>query len=266
MPEHYVRGKINGKNVSDLMDVVVKAHGSLFKEGKPVDWHDLIGKKLSWPFHTPIEVARNMPEKGKPLKKSESAVEGKKKGKVFKPFELIDGGHRLTVWRRLKQKELPAIIKDIKDPGERFKEQYETNSSHGLRLDKDQRDDYVRVAHTVYKKSLSILAKETGLHRNSIIRILAEKQRKKEPRKKRGEFSSAQTVQSDMSVQGFLERLQILTAALPKLKNEIKKFLMENFTRSTQSKLTVIVSQVREIAVTLEAPIINQGNSNGTKT
>jgi hypothetical protein len=267
MPEHYVRGKINGKNVSDLMDVVVKTHGHLFKDGKAPDWHELISKKLTWPFHTPIELAKNpTPTPGKALKKSEATLEGrgKKKGRVFKPFELIDGGHRLTVWRRLKQKEIPATIKDIKDPAERFKEQYETNSSHGLRLDKDQRDNYVRVAHTVYRKSLSILAKETGLHRNSIIRILAEKQRKKTPRQKKGEFTTGQSLQSDMSVQGFIDRIQILTTAFPRLKDQIKAFLIENITTSGKSKLSSLVSQVRDIATTLEAPLI-QGVSNGTK-
>ncbi len=247
MPEHYVRGKINGKNVSDLMDVVVKTHGHLFKDGKATDWHELISKKLTWPFHTPIEIVKNpAPRKEKKPDKT------KKKEKAFKPFELIDGGHRLTVWRRLKQKELPATIKDIKDPAERFREQYETNSSHGLRLDKDQRDNYVRVAHTIYKKSLSILAKETGLHRNSIIRILAEKQRKKGPRQKRGEFDRVEVVASDMTVQGFLERLQTLTVVFPTMKDQITIFLTDNLTSSGRSKLVAFIAAIRLISSHLE--------------
>ena len=76
MPEHYVRGKINGKNVSDLRDIVCNANGE-------TDWHKLIGKKIKWPFHTPIEVAKNPePSKGESLKgKKASRIKAKEKRK-----------------------------------------------------------------------------------------------------------------------------------------------------------------------------------------
>ena len=56
MPEHYVRGKIISKNVTDLMNVVVAANGHLFSEKDETDWRKLIGKKIKWPFQ-PCKIA-----------------------------------------------------------------------------------------------------------------------------------------------------------------------------------------------------------------
>ncbi len=261
MPPHYVRGRmvdgrtvggINGKNVADLMDVVIKAHDHLFK-GKTREWKELVGKKLTWPFHTPILVAKNpKPEK------VEDEKENKKILKQFKPHELIDGGHRLTVWRRLKQKEIEAKVENIPDPTDRFLEQYRTNAAHGLRLDKDARDNAIRVAHEVYKVSLTALAKETGMDRSSIIRILAEKQRKKGERakpKKGATFTPPPASEGDMSIQGFMDRLDIIVGAFPKLAPELQKFVTEGITPSSKPKIATYVSRIREIADLFELPL-----------
>lgn len=266
MPEHYVRGKINGKNVSDLMDVVVKANGHLFATEKSRDWKELVGKKVVWPFHAPILVAKNKApvikvdaEPGKEATKEEKAkAKGAAKKKMkealkgFKAFELIDGGHRLTVWKRLKQKTIPAITKNFDEPSERFLEQYRTNAAHGLRIDKDGRDNAIRIAHEIYKVSINNLAKETGLDRSSIKRILAEKQRKKGPREKAGKnksetFSPSATVITDMSVIGFIERLEILLAAFPKLASELTE-VVSKVKPDDRPRVAMLSGRLRELA------------------
>ena len=257
MPEHYVRGTlvdgrtvggINGKNLNDLLDVVLKANGEIVPK-------KLRGKKIVWPFHTSIILAKNTePLKGKKLKGVKAEGKGKKKGKVWRPYELIDGGHRLTLWRRLGQKEIEATVKTITDPSERYKEQFDTNSSHGFRLDKDHRDNYVRTQHNVFKRSLVALAKETGLNRSSIIRIMAEKQRKKEPRKK-GAFTKTTTHEAELSIEGFYSRLMTLVSNYDRIQKELESFLLANVTKAGRSKLGSIVAIIKRMAASFEVPL-----------
>lgn len=259
MPEYYVRGKLNSRNINDLMDIVIKTHSSLFKDSDKPDWHELVGKKLHWPFHTPIEVAKNpSPPKGEKLKGKgiKTSGKGKKKATIFKAHEIIDGGHRFTVWRRLKQKEIEARVKDIPNFAQRFLEQYRTNAAHGLRLDKDARDNAVRIAHTVFKVSLTDLGKETGLDRSSIIRIIANKQRKEGPRsKKKGDLAAPAGSQGEMSVNGFIERVQTLHANFSRLQDGLASFLIANVTASGRSKLGAMVSTLKKLADIFEAPL-----------
>jgi len=240
LPEHYVREKVVGKNLADLMDIIVKHNDGLFQEQESREPSKLKDKKLKWPFDSSILVAKlKEPEPAKPLKDGEKA-ETKKKGKakVWKKFEIIDGMHRFTLWRRLGQKEIEANVKVIDEPGERYLEQYRTNSNHGLRIDKDGRDNAVKVAHNVYKISLGALVKETGLSRASVTRICASKQRKEGPRKKAEKkteaakkagstFASPDAPALGMSVTGFIERLQLLLNEFPNIADELTKHLIE---------------------------------------
>lgn len=255
---YYIRGKVNSKNVKDLMDVVVNAHGHLFKDSKKLDWKELKGKKLSWPFHTPVVLAKNPdPQKGEKLKgpHAKETGKGKKRGKVFKGYELLDGATRMTVWRRLGQKEIPAEIKTVTDPGQRFAIQYRTNAGHGLRLDKDSRDNAVRIFHNAYKWSLNQLAKETGMDRSSITRILADKQRKKGPREKgKGSFVESAGHEAEMSVQGFHERLMSLLSNFPRITPTLRDFLSK-VPEQNREKLVTIARQVRDIATLYETVI-----------
>ena len=240
LPEHYVREKVVGKNLADLMDIIVKHNDGLFQEQESREPSKLKDKKLKWPFDSSILVAKlKEPEPAKPLKDGEKA-ETKKKGKakVWKKFEIIDGMHRFTLWRRLGQKEIEANVKVIDEPGERYLEQYRTNSNHGLRIDKDGRDNAVKVAHNVYKISLGSLVKETGLSRASVARICASKQRKEGPRKKAekkteaakkagSSFASPDAPALGMSVTGFVERLQLLLNEFPSLADNLSRHLSE---------------------------------------
>jgi len=247
---YYIREKINSKNLTDLMDLIVKSNPHLLKDPKNES-----KKKLTWPFNTPVEVAKNpAPVKGKPLgKKGKTEGKGKKKATVYRAFELIDGFHRFTLWRRLKQKEIPTTVKNITDPAARFLEQYVTNAGHGLRLDKDERDNYVRISHSVYKKSLSVLSKEVGLDRSSIARIIAEKQRKKEPRKKGG-FSGSNVHQAELSVLGFYERAVTLVSNFDRLQKELSEFIPLNVAKNLgPSKYGAFVATLKKIVTTFES-------------
>lgn len=237
-PPHYVRGKISAKNIADLTDVAVKSHIHLFKDQKNPDWRELKGKKLTWPFSEPIEVAIN---KG-----------GKKEGEKIKPYEIIDGMHRWTIWKRLKQVEIPIKPSMLVDPKQRFLKQYQTNISHGLRLDKDSRDNAIKIAHTIYKVSLTELTKETGLSRASVARILASKQRKVGPRKKSEpkDIKTAPSTQVEMSATNFIDRVQMLIFNYPRLEKEIDDFLRQNLKESGKSKLGIVVSTLKKITET----------------
>lgn len=257
MPLHYVRGTlvdgrtvggVNGKNLNDLLDVVLKANGE-------TDPKKLKGKKIAWPFHTPIIVAKNPePPKGKKLKGVKKEGKGKKEGKTWRAYELIDGGHRLTLWQRLRQKDIEATVKTINDPSERYKEQFDTNSIHGFRLDKDHRDNYIRTQHNVFKRSLANLAKETGLDRSSIVRIMAEKQRKAGPRKK-GELTKSTAHEAELSVEGFYARLMMLVSNYDRLQKELEGFLLANVTKAGRSKLGSIIAIIKRMAVSFEIPL-----------
>ena len=253
LPEHYIREGIRGKHVNDLLDVVCLANGV-------TDHKELIGKKIDWPFPE-IEIAKNLtPKPEKPKKKKgekASKVKGAKTKKWF-PFEIIDGGHRWTVAKRLKMKEISAVTKSIDEPGDRFLQQYRTNVGHGLRLDKDARDNAIRILSTVFKKSQKEIVQETGLDVSSISRIISSKQRKEGPRKKAKKRDTEPLAESGkssidgMTVAGFLERLQILTDEFPKLSASILAHLVTNVPKSKHDKLKDFAGKVRDIAAVMD--------------
>ena len=166
LPEHYIRGSVENKNVKDLLNIVL-THNNVGDIGELKKDQEIV-----WPF-PPIEIAKNLskkPEKEKGKKKSK----GEKK---WFAYEILDGVTRWTVAKKLKLKEIDATVKGIDDPKDRFVHQYTTNVGHGLRLDKDARDNAIRLLSSVYKLTGKAIAKECGLDEGSVSRILKNKQR-----------------------------------------------------------------------------------------
>jgi hypothetical protein len=227
LPKHYIRGKaVISKQVDNLMAIVAGHNGV-----KPEEWKKLVGKKsIEWPFPA-LDIS---PVKEDETKKEGTAPRSKAKKKTLKKtfkYEINDGGHRFTVAKRLKMPAIEATIKNLKPGLDRYLEQYRTNL-HGLQLDKDQRDDFIRTCVQVFGAKQRQLAKDTGLDEASISRIIHEKQRIKGPRKKatkreretftgNGADDTSTIPPAEMSVAGFLERLQILMNEVPRLQTKL---------------------------------------------
>lgn len=254
LPEHYVRDQVKSSHVNDLLDVVASANGVK-------DWKELIGKKIDWPFD-PIDIGKNLAPKPEPAKKGEKKPKGEKPKRWF-PFEIIDGAHRWTVAKRLRLKDIDATTRTIDNPADRFMHQYRTNVSHGLRLDKDTRDNAVRIMVNVYKMGVKEVAKEAGIAMSSVSRIANSKQRKTEPRKKaarnpkKGQIIGSQPstgngVADGMTVEGFLERLQTLAGEFHRLQAPILSYLVTNISKDHYPDLKEFAGKVRAIAETLD--------------
>lgn len=243
LPAHYVRGKTSAANIKDLLDVVLKTNGETAPE-------KLIGKKLNWPFHSPIIVAKNPePKIGKSL-----GGDDKVKIKQWRPYEIIDGFHRLKIWQKLKQKEIEAVVKDdIVNPFDRFLMQYQTNSSHGLRLDKDARDEAIRKAYKEFKIPITKLSKAFGMHTSSIDRIIKFRQRIDRPRKKPAErkLDEASNLPTEMNAQDFLGRLGLLCNTFPHIQNDVGKLAHS----IGPSRLGSIVATLKRLIVALQQPL-----------
>jgi len=260
LPEHYVRGQIKSKHVQDLLDVVATHNGV-------AAWSDLVGKKtVQWPFPE-IEIGKNLTPKPDKIKKEKGDKTKAPKLKKWFPFELIDGAHRLTVAKRLKMKEIDAITRGIDNAGARYLHQYKTNVGHGLRLDKDARDNAIRTLAKVFSISQKELVKETGLDVSSVSRIINSRQRKEGPRsapsKPRANvtytatdaeaISTASPAPSgSMTVEGFIDRLQGITREFPKLQAAVLAFLVANTPKSKLPKLGEFAGLVRAIADTFD--------------
>lgn len=268
MPEHYLRAKVKTSYINELLTDLALINGVK-------DWHELIAAKekkvkVEWPF-PPIEVARNEKQVLPPAEKGEKRSDVKKKIKVSKKkyflYEMIDGSHRITVARRLKMKEILTTVKNIPNHADRFLEQYKSNGGpRGLRLDKDDRDNAIRILAKEYGLSQKVLVQETGLDQASISRIIAAKQRsmgaRKSSKKKSdsddsgsaftqgsGATRSSAASEATMSVNGFIERLQICCSELPKLKSGV---VAELNLVSNEKGLTLLIERVKEILDMLE--------------
>ena len=256
LPEHYVRGTVKSKHVSDLLDVVATHNGV-------ATWADLIGKKtIQWPFPE-IDIGKNLTPKPEKVAKKKGEKVTKPKGKKWFPFELIDGAHRLAVAKRLKRKEIEAITRGIDDPGARYMHQYKTNVGHGLRLDKDARDNAIRTLAKVFNVSQKELVKETGLDVSSVSRIINARQRKEGPRAKpsrqgptvttiEAPTESTTTESGSMTVEGFIDRLQGIVREFPKLQAPLLAYLISHTPKSKLTKLNEFAGLVRAIGETFD--------------
>lgn len=147
-PTWYIRRRLSQQNFEDLLTV-----------GK---------SSKSWPFPD-IEVVKLSAAELEKLSKS-------KKTKDFR-YEVIDGWTRTNVAEALKLPSISAKILNLTAPKARFIEQYTTNATHGLRLDKDERDEAIRHMGKEFKMKEAEIAKITGLSQQSISRVIHNRQR-----------------------------------------------------------------------------------------
>lgn len=186
-PKAYIRKRISKGYVAELVEIA--------KESK------------EWPF-PPVTLTRT----------ARATKQTKKGGKPLREttiIEVIDGNHRIETARELKYKTIPAEFKEFKTPADAYLYQYKSNVSHGLKLNKDLRDEAIRVLHFEHKVNQADLVKATGLTQASVSRILSKKQRTGAPRKKsKGgkETKKARVTTTDeaFSPKAFLERIGYL--------------------------------------------------------
>lgn len=225
-PHLYVRSNIKDVTIKDLLDVA--------KNNKNEK------KELVWPF-PPIEVVKD----------------GKK-------FEILDGNRRTKVAKLLKLSEIPATIKDIKSPADRFLYQIQANL-HGLMLDKDQRDNSIRLLGSKFKMSLEQLAKTFKLTKASISRILKGKQRKTGPRKQTRQNQPEQDNSKDFAPKGFMERTLFIADEYAKNRVDISEFL-KKAGGVNKSKLAELIANLNSLTVMLEGCMEEKQNESSRPT
>lgn len=225
VPKVYVR-KRKASHVEYLLEIAKAAQG--------------------WPFD-PVEVAPN-------AKPEASANKDKKKpAKKQKPWELLDGQHRIKVAELLKLKEIPAKEKNIKDPGARFLEQYLTNMKHGLRLDPVERADAVRRMVKEFQLKAALVAKETGFHPSSISRILKGKQgigyapESMRREKKTANYDGAPQSGGIFTPAQFADHLAIMVSDYPRQKAGIVFALKEKFGDKLNDFFKELAAMLKEI-------------------
>lgn len=178
-------------------------------------------------------------------------VKGQKQ-KTAKPYELIDGGHRLKVAQRFKLDEIPGKVVNVKDPALRHLEGYKANSSHGLKLEIADRNQFIwDMVHT-FNWPQDRIAKETGLHKSSVSRIADKKQGWKgyKPESmKRGKPKLREQADHDaiLSPPQFADHLEILLDDFPKQKSEIIAALKDKMGDRLKVFLDRLTAMVKEL-------------------
>lgn len=225
---------------------------------------DVAKQSSQWPFD-PIEVAGNGVSKITKIKPKE----GDKKGKTrtIKPWELLDGGHRVAVAVKMGLKDIPAIEKNIKDPGLRFLEQFRANSSHGLKLDVPERNQAIWELVNRFHMKVTTVADATGLHKASVSRIATKKQgwlrgtpegSKKMVRTHSGksEETESTTETNEEVAEGaifspsqFVDRLVVMVADYKRQPNQIaaafkEKFGLENNAKAFLQELNRMTKEI----------------------
>ena len=182
-PKVYVRGRISPAYVKELEAI---ARSAMQTDGKALD-------PARWPY-PPIKV-RPLPiemytAKEKRTKKDPKSgktttvtVEVQKPGPQF--YVVDDGQHRTRAAKALEMAAIPAVIVKRTEK-EAALAQLVDNLHHGLFLDKDARDAWIKHLVKEMKFSLRAIVKETALSLASLSRIVSGRQRKPagEPRKK----------------------------------------------------------------------------------
>ena len=222
-PKLYVRMKIKDVNIKDLLDIA--------KNNKDEK------KQLVWPFPA-IEVVKN-----------------------GKAYEILDGNRRTMVAKALKVEAIPAKILEIKDPGERYLYQIKANL-HGMMLDKDQRDNAIRLLAVQFKMKPEDLTKEFKLTKASISRILNKKQRKTEPRKRPTENREGE---GDFSPTNLMERSFYIAEEFSVHGRDMKEFLnkLEN---PNKDNLTKLAQNLAGFVLVIQTYLRLEKNGNSGKT
>jgi len=156
LPKRYVRHRIKGGHVQELLAVVRGAAGP---GGKPTSLSPL----------PPLLVRPLAVQKGKGQK-----------------YEVLDGMHRLRVAGRLKLSSVDADVKKYASDADAYMAQLTTNLSHGLALDRESRDEAVKTLGKVYHVGVREIARQTKLAPASVSRIIAGKQYLPAEKRRRG--------------------------------------------------------------------------------
>lgn len=169
-------------------------------------------------------------------------------------FEILDGNRRTRVAKALKIEAIPATIKTIKSPVDRFLFQIQSNL-HGLMLDKDQRDSSIRLLNTKFKLSLENLAKTFKLTKASISRILSKKQRKEGPRKTTKQESKSNS--QSFNPANFLREVVVLAFEYAKNRIKLSEFL-EHTQDLDKAKAVEFLTNINSLVVLLETSLIEK--------
>lgn len=223
VPKAYIR-KRKASHVAYLLEIA--------KTGKILD---------------PIEIASNGVKKPTKVKKNG-------KTETIKPWELLDGQHRIKVNQLLKLPEINAIEKPIKDPGRRFLEQFKANSSHGLKLDLDERSQAIWEMVNTFKMQKREVAKQTGLHESSVGRIAARKQGwlgykpdSMKRTRKDGDDPGAPEGGNVFEPHQFADHLAIMVNDYKKQKDKIVEALQAKFGAKLNDFVISLAAMVKEI-------------------
>jgi transcriptional regulator with XRE-family HTH domain len=220
-PTEYVRGRINPGYVKQLEGI---ARNAMQTDGKKLD-------PSRWPFPA-IEV-RALPIEMYEAKEKQKQTDPKtKKVKtvtvtVQKPgpqfYVVDDGQHRTRAAKALEMATIPAVIVKRSEK-EAAMAQLVDNLRHGLFLDKDARDAWIKHLVKEMKFSLRAIVKETDLSLASVSRIVAGRQRKPagEPRKKAKRGARVPT--GEWSPKVFKAQLESLSKEYAKHADEITKY------------------------------------------
>lgn len=106
-------------------------------------------------------------------------------------YGIVQGNHRFRAADGLRRnfapkgnEEMEVELREYKSDAEALSDAIADNLSNGLHLNKDDRDDAIRVLHFELKVSQAELVKRFKMSKASISRICTKKQRKDGPRKK----------------------------------------------------------------------------------
>ena len=203
----YVRGRTTPAYVKQLEAVARTA----MQDGNKLD-------PSRWPF-PPIEV-RALPLQFTLTKKKEKEKDpktGKSKTVTVEvqtpkpPTYLVDDGqHRTRAAKALDMTAIPALIRTHSDKDAALI-QLTANLRHGLYLDKDARDAWIKHLVKDLHFSLRAIVKKAGLSLASVQRIAAGRQRKPagEPRKK--STRGARVPTGEWTPKGFQASLEALS-------------------------------------------------------
>ena len=217
-PKLYVRAHVNDITIKDLLDI------ARFNKNEK--------KEIVWPF-PPIDVVK----------------EGDN-------FEILDGNRRTRVAKLLKIEAIPAIIKSIKSPVDRFLFQIQSNL-HGLMLDKNQRDNSIRLLNTKFKLSPDNLSKTFKLTQASISRILSRKQRKEGPRKTTVKKQATSNTNEVFTPGSFMKQLIHLTSEYAVHRLKISDFLGQADKRD-KSKTIEFITNLNSLTSMLETSLLEK--------
>jgi len=235
-PEYYVRLAIDKSRVEYFVQTVA----DLAPDQDPKK-----PRLKTWTL-PPIKVAKIEPIAGQHLEQEATGI-GKKKAIVSKPYELIDGRHRVETATLLGLKDIDAELISIKDAGKRFIEQFTLNNEGPLSFNAQSRANAVWIMANVYHIAQKDLVPITKMHKASISRIAAKKQGFWAKGKVKKEKQETVTGAPEYIPSQLFDRLSIMTGKDGYIKIK-KDFLIYAKEQASSMKVLDLVENMRAIA------------------